>query len=270
MPRLRAGWLSLLGAAYPALTAAQSCPNVDAMSGYPLAVAAVDTLSMDRAFLVDFARALAYRWVVPSRRRSDYSSWQRVSRRLLPPEPRWADDWHPSERHRAQMLISVYRNRPARAHDPALKSGDRLFDQSLRSMVEGPLPGSPALPQLTPGYPGDSAVLNLTIGFIDSTVANGAVVRFAAEQSSVRLQPGSLRVEAPRGPGTPSSSARRATVKYDVTTAGIVDMGSFEVLETSDNDLAQAIRDGLARAHFSPAESNCRPIAHTVVQTFGP
>jgi hypothetical protein len=150
-----------------------------------------------------------------------------------------------------------------------VQSGDRLFDQSLPSIFERPLPGSPAFPSLPPGYPADSLVLSVSLGFIDTSYALVGVVRFAAEQRPVRLEPGSLRVEAPRGPGSPMPSARRATVAYDVTVGGTVDPGSIEVLESTDPDLSRAIRDALMRARFEPAESNCRPIAQTVVQTFG-
>ena len=263
------GWIALAALSLPSVTAAQVCPDVDPMSGYPVAVAVADSSSVDHAFLQDFAHAVAYRWAVPSRRRNDYSGWERVSRRLLPPEPRWADDWSPSERHRAELHVTVFRNRSARVKDLLLQSGDRLFDESPRSGLEQPLPGSPVLPSLSPDYPGDSLVLSVSFGFVDSAYKNYGSVRFAAQQRPARLEPGSLRVNAPRGPGTPSASARHATVAYDVTTSGAIDPGSFEVLESTDPDLAEAIRDGLLRARFTPAESNCRPIAQTQVQRFG-
>jgi hypothetical protein len=263
------GWISLAALALPSAAAAQSCPGVDPMSGYPVAVAVADSSPVDHAFLQDFAHAVAYRWAVPSRRRNDYSGWARVSRRLLPPEPRWADDWSPSERHRAQLHVTVYHDRSARVGDLLLQSGDRLFDESLRSGIEQPLPGSPTLPSLPANYPRDSLVLSLSFGFIDSAYGDYGSIRFAAEQRPARLEPGSLRVDAPHGPGTPIASARHATVAYDVTTSGGIDPGSFEVLESTDTDLAEAIRDALLRARFTPAESNCRPIAQTQVQRFG-
>jgi hypothetical protein len=263
------GWIALAASALPCAAAAQRCPDVDPMSGYPVAVAVADSSPVDHAFLQDFAHAVAYRWVVPSRRRNDYSGWEHVSRRLLPPEPRWADDWSPSERHRARLHVTLYRDRSARAQDLLPQSGDRLFDESLRSILEQPLPGSPALPSLPPDYHGDSLVLSVTFGFVDSAYKDHGAVRFAAQQRAARLEPGSLRVVALRGPGTPYASARRAIVAYDVTTSGAVDPASFEVLESTDPDLSRAIRDALLRARFTPAESNCRPIAQTHVQRFG-
>ena len=132
------------------------------------------------------------------------------------------------------------------------------------------MPGSPTLPPLPPDYPGDSLLLSVSLGFVDSTYRDYGSVRFAAQQREARLEPGSLRVEAPRRPGTPTAGARRAVVAYDVTIGGAVDPSSFEVLESTDPDLSQAIRDALLRARFTPAESNCRPIAQTQVQRFGP
>ncbi len=268
--RLHTFCLLAAGALVAGRLAAQSCPGVAPLAGYPVAVAGRDAPLPDTGFLRDFARAAAYRWAVPSRRRNAYSGWQRVSRRLLPPEPRWADDWRPSEPHRAQLLLMVYRKGPPRRLDLSLQSGDRLFDQSLRSIVEEPLPGSPPFPLLPDGLGSDSLTVSVSLGFVDTTHGPVGLVRFAAEQQPVRLVPGSLRVEATSRSNSMTPGPRRATVAYDVTISGSVDPGSIEVLESTDPDLSEAIRDALLRARFTPAESNCRPVAQSVIQTFGP
>src|SRR5262245_28290089 len=48
----------------------QECPNVDPASGYP--VSASSEMTADSAWLSGVARAAAYRWQVPSRRRNAY------------------------------------------------------------------------------------------------------------------------------------------------------------------------------------------------------
>jgi len=81
--------------------------------------------------------------------------------------------------------------------------------------------------------------------------------------------PGTLSVTAPRGPGTPDARLRRATVKYDVLENGRVDPGSIEILQSSDLELSRAIEQALIGARFTPARSNCRAVAQSVVQVFG-
>lgn len=110
-------------------------------------------------------------------------------------------------------------------------------------------------------------MIELLFGVPDIVDGPG-VIRFAASQSPVQLVPGTLEVVPRAGSNTPST-ARRATVKYDVTEQGNVLPASLEILESSDAELTSAIRDGLLRARFRPAVSNCRAISMSVVQQFG-
>ncbi len=239
-----------------------------APGGYVVAVTAVGTPSVDSAYLEAFARSAAYRWQVPSRQRATYSNWRRVRRRTLPPEPRWADDWRPEGPHRAQLSITVFRNGKLRAGDPDSASGDRDFDRSLRSIANDPMPGAPPIPTFPGGVSGDSLVVRLYFGY-DSVPLPHGVIRFAAEQTPVRLTSAPLSVTAPRGPGTLPSGSRGAVFKYDVTEMGEILPGSVEVLESSDHDYEVAVRDNLLRQHFQAATQNCRPITMSVVQRFG-
>jgi hypothetical protein len=239
-----------------------------AQGGYVVAVTAVGAPSIDSAYLAAFARSAAYRWQVPSRQRADYSNWRRVRRRTLPPEPRWADDWRPEGPHRAQLILTVYRNGKLRATDPDSVSGDRAFDRSLRSIANDPMPGAPPIPAFPAAVSGDSLVVRLYFGY-DSVPESHGSIRFAAEQTPVRLTSAPLSVTAPRGPGTPPSGSRGAVFKYDVTELGEILPASVEVLESSDHDYEVAVRDNLLRQHFQPATQNCRPVGMSVVQRFG-
>jgi hypothetical protein len=236
--------------------------------GYPLLVRAAADVPLDTVYLNAVARAFAYRWQVPSQRRNDFAGWRRVRHRTLPPEPRWADDWAPAASHRARMRVTVYANGQVRAADPEPASGDRVFDHSLRTIATDPMPGAPALPALPAAAGPDSLVLDVTFGPADTSGIVG-IARFAASQGRVVVQPGTLNVEVPRGATRSSALPRGATVKYDVTELGVVPPTSIEVLDSSDRELSDAIRNGLLRARFQPAESNCRAITMTVVQRFG-
>ena len=244
---------------------AAQCP----VGGYPISVTAAESDSIDPSYLLAFVRSAAYRWQVPSLKRADFSGWQRIRNRTLPPEPRWADDWAPNASHRAELAVTLYRNGRARAADPSPASGDPLFDRSLRSIASDPMPGAPPVPPFPPGVHADSLRLRISFGAEPDTNARGATARFAAQQSPVRVPPGALSFTAPRGPTTPSQGARRAIVKYDVLENGSIPATSIEFLESSDRDLEYAIRDALLRARLEPAQSNCRAIGMTVVQRFG-
>ncbi len=237
-------------------------------AGYPLHVTALVPSQLDSAYLHAAARAFAERWQVPSTKRSEYSSWRRVRNRTLPPAPRWADDWSPGEAHRARMVVTVFRDGKLRAAEPSSASGDRLFDRSLRTIATDPMPGASELPPFPTGITADSIALVVLFG--EQEVPDGAgVTRFAFSQQPVRLIPGTLEVNAPRSARTPAASERRAVVKYDVDADGSVPAASIEILESSDRDLAAAIRDGLAKVRFKPAENDCRAIRMTVLQRFG-
>lgn len=254
--------LACMLAAAPA--AAQSCPDADPEAGYPI-TATVDEPAADSAWLTSVARAAAYRWRVPSRRRGAYAGWERVERRILPPEPRWADDWTPGGAHRAILRLVLYRDGRRPRRELVSASGDGRFDGSLASIVDDPMPGAPPLPELPAGWNADSLVVLLTFGEEPETAVRGRV-RFAAAQTPVELHRNTLRVLPPRGF---SRSFPRTTVKYDVREDGRVDVRSIEFLRPVPHAVERAIRDGLRGARFSPATSNCRPVAQTVVQTFG-
>lgn len=244
---------------------AQSCPLPDGTLGY--AVTALSADVVDSAYLTTFARAAAYRWRVPSSRRGTHDGWERVANRLLTPEPRWADDWTPEAKHRAHLTLVVRRDGKVVLAGTPLLSGDRTFDRSLESIAHEPMPAAPGFPRLPQSFIGDSAVITLTFG--DEPEPGAGVARFAAQQRPVRLVPGTLNIVAPREQGTPSARSRRATVKYDVTVDGIVARGSIEVLQSSDRELSRAIEEALASARFTPAQSDCRAIAQSVLQNFG-
>lgn len=237
------------------------------MGGYALVVRATGEPVLDSALLSSIARAVAYRWEVPSKRRNEFAGLQRLRTRTLPPEPRWADDWTPGEQHRAVVSLTLHRNRKVRIGEPRPASGDVLFDRSLRSIASDPMPGAPALPAIPNGLQGDSLVVEVLFGAPETADGPG-VIRFAASQSPVQLVPGTLLVVPTSSSNTPSAQ-RRATVKYDVTELGHVVPSSLEILESSDRELTNAIRDGLMRAQFRPAMSNCRAISLSVVQRFG-
>ncbi len=249
-----------------AAPAQQPCPG----GGYIVAAASADSLvALPQAFLDALARAAAYRWRVPSRARNDFTNWERVSRRTLPPEPRWADDWQPEARHRAVMVLTLYRDGRARAADPAPGSGDRVFDRSLRSIAAEPMPAAPPLPPWPDGVAGDSLRVALYFGH-DSVPAPHGAIRFAAMQTPVRLSEASrVPFSVPRGPGTPPPAVRRAVVKYDVSELGQVVPRSIQFLEVSDREFERAIEDNLRNRRFEPATQNCRPIPMTVVQRYG-
>lgn len=251
-----------------ALASAEASAQRCDLPGYAVVVQAADGAPLDTAYLNALARALAFRWQTPSARRADHAGWRRVRLRRLPPEPRWADDWSPESQHRAEMLLTVRRNGRLRAADPAPASGDRNFDRSLRTIATEPIPGAPDIPALPEGFTGDSLLVRVRFGAPD--VPEGAgVVRFASAQTAVQLIPGTLEV-VPRGnSGGRGGTSPSATVKYDVSADGTVMPSTVEILESSSPELTAAIREGLMRARFVAATSNCRPIAMSVLQRFG-
>lgn len=256
------GVLACLVASTP--VSAKQCHRIDPETGY-LLVATSSAESATPEWLASVARSAAYRWTVPSRRRSLYVGWESVQRRILPPEPRWADDWAPQAKHQATVHLTV--SRDGRSHQIALASGsgDRMFDQSLMSIVNGPMPASPELPKLPDGEAADSVLVILTFGLPAPGTSHGSV-RFAAEQTPGRLQPNSLRVDPPTGHPGPFP---RTTVKYDIMESGTVNASSIEFLHSQGRNFEEAVRHGLLRARFTAPTSNCRPVGQTVVQTFG-
>lgn len=242
----------------------QQCPAVDPASGYTI-TATTDSPRVDAAWLTSFATAVAYRWKVPSHRRALYSGWENVRRRLLPPEPRWADDWTPQPRHHARVRVTLNRDHHQTRFQLTSASGDRLFDQSLESFLKDPMPASPGLPDIPSGASVDSLSVVLLFGDTTDAPLRGTI-RFAASQTRGELHRNTLRVESPagyRGPFPPT------TVKYDVLETGLVDLESIEFVRRSGGQFENAIREGLRSARFTPPTSNCKAISQSVVQTFG-
>lgn len=241
------------------------CPLAGGAQGYPMWVKAADGTTLDSAYARALADAAARRWEPPSPRRGSIPGLGRLRSRILPPEPRWPEDWAPSARHAAHAEVTLRRtDRPALLH-VVQPSGDRAFDRSLEPIFRDGAPASPDLPALPAGLAGDS--LRVMIGFGGAPEPGAAVVRFAVHQEPVRVVPGSLNVSRPAQSGRDGPPA--ATVKYDVDPAGRLVPGSLEVLHSSDRAFADAVRDGLMRARFTPARSDCRPVSLSVVQTFG-
>jgi len=256
-------YLSLL-LLVPGVSQGQSCSELDDDAGYPVVATALAE-SADSEWLTAVASAAAYRWRVPSRRRNAYEGWERVQHRILPPEPRWADDWDPRESGRAVVRLTIRRDGRQHRAEVVQGSGNRAFDRSLETIASHPMPGSPALPGLPPGETGDSVVVTLTFGDTPDIDPRG-IVRFAAVQTRIELETRSLAVQRPPGY---SGNFPRMTVKYDVTTEGRVDPVSIEFVRTRGAEFEHQIRDALMKARFRPPTSNCRPIAQSVVQTIG-
>ena len=56
------------------------------------------------------AEAVERRWEVPSPRRREHVAPDERLSRIVPPEPRWADDWFPTARHAARISATFYRD----------------------------------------------------------------------------------------------------------------------------------------------------------------
>jgi hypothetical protein len=237
----------------------RTCPLPAGIVGYPLTVIALDDAPVDTAWLGSWARAAAYRWQVPSRRRATFAGYRRVVSRVLPDAPRWADDWTPTARHRAELTVTVD-GTGTTAGPLGVASGDELFDRSLGTIFNDPLPASPPLPSPPPSAPNPVRLL-LRFGGEPAPGERAAVVRFARQQLPVRVASGSLAVYGPSGAS--------GVMKYDVDTDGRVIPGSVQTLESSDNAFALDVERGLYRARFTPAQGDCAPIKLTVVQSFG-
>lgn len=248
----------------PALESArhttERCPLPAAVVGYPLTVIALDGARVDTTWLAQWARAAAYRWQVPSSRRPQFSGYRRVTSRVLPDVPRWADDWTPAARHRAELVVTVDRTGAISEPTSRAVSGDGLFDRSLTTIINDPLPASPQLPLLPSAGP-ESARLLLRFGGEPEPGERAVVVRFARQQRPVRMS---------QRPFVVQSQARgSAVMKYDVAADGRVVRSSVQILEASDPTFAQAVEAGLYSARFTPAQGDCAAIRLTVVQSVG-
>lgn len=240
----------------------RACPLPEGMQGYPVWVGAADGTAVDSAYAGALADAVARRWEPPSPRRRTFPGLNRLRDRIQPPAPRWPDDWRPQASHTARVEVTLRRGaRPGEAR-VAAASGDRAFDRSVAAGFAAPAPGAPELPVLPDGV--DS--LRVAVHFGTAPEGGAPAVRFAVHQSPVAVVPGTLEVRPPSpGAGPPPA----ATVKYDVDASGRVVPTSIDVLASTDRSMDGAIRTGLVRARFTPAQSDCRAIPLSVVQTFG-
>lgn len=238
----------------------RSCPLPDSAVGYPLTAVALGDAAVDTAWLTEWARVVAYRWKVPSRRREEHTGYARVTSRVLPDQPRWADDWRPKARHRAEFFLTVGPEGVVGEPDMRTLSGDPLFDESLATIFDDPMPSSPRLLPAPFNGP-DSVRILLRFGGEPQPGERFGMVRFARQQRPVRVVPGWLMVR-----GLPTD---RAVVKYDVGHDGRVVPMSVQVLESPGARFANAVQNGLYNARFTPAQADCRTITLTVIQVFG-
>lgn len=264
--------ITIAAALVPAAAAAQdspfqtrACPVPADVQGYPVWVKAADGATLDSAWTRGVAEAVARRWEPPSRRRGSFAGINRLRDRIQPPEPRWPDDWAPSGRHVARVEVTLRRGGRAGAATVAAPSGDRAFDRTLPEPFQGGAPGTPPLPELPAGL--DS--VRLMVGFGLPPEAGAGTVRFAAQQTPLTVVPGTLNVARPTTTPQRAGPPLPVTVKYDVDASGRIIPGSMDVLEGSDRSMTGAVEAGLLRARFTAAQSNCRPIALSVVQQFG-
>lgn len=236
------------------------CPIPETVRGYPVTVHG----GGDRAWAMALAEAVARRWEVPSRRRATFQGLGQVRNRVVTPEPRWADDWFPQAQHVARLAVTLYRDGRAPAVAVERPSGDRLFDRSLetifgRSPYDHPLPPFPAT------VSADSLRVTVTLG--EEPADSAATVRFAAQQTPVRPIRSSLRVVPLRSMSATAAAGRvLATVKYDVGLDGSA--SNVQILRALPTVFGEAVGEAILNARFTPAQSNCRPVAQSVVQEF--
>ena len=238
------------------------CPLPAETAGYPVWARAADGGALDARYAEALADAVARRWEPPSPGRRGYPGLERLSRRIQPPEPRWPQDWAPGAGDTARVAVTLFRGAPAGAPLLLSASGNRAFDRSVAAHFREPAPASPALPPLPEGA--DS--VRVEIGFGTEPAPGAGLVRFAAQQAPARLTPNTLRI--PPQPSRTGQRVSQATIKYDIDVSGRVIPGTIEILGTGNRTFAQSIADGLAIASATPAVSNCRPIASSVVQFF--
>jgi hypothetical protein len=236
----------------------ESCPIPAGVVGYPFTVVALDSAAVDSTWLRSWTLAAVHRWQVPSFRRNWIVAWRNATDRIIPRHPRWADDdWRPTRRDRAEMLVTLD-GLSAPEHRVRTASGDALFDRSLETIFTDPMPASPEFPPLDHAGP---VTLLIRFGGEPAPGERSATIRFARQQRPVRVVPRSFYVSGQEND--------RATIEYDVSASGDVVPGSLEMLDVTRGQFKDALRYSLYQAHFFPAQSECEPIALSVVQQFG-
>ena len=236
------------------------CPLPDDARGYPITAIALGDSSLDPAWLTALARSVAYRWRVPTRLPSQHAGFATLTATVLPDAPRWAEDWKPSTRHRAEVVVKIGPSGVVGEPETRSTSGDPLFDESLLSFHADPVPATPRLPSPPVGGADTIRVL-LRFGGEPQPGERAGIVRFARQQREVRIMPPSLLVRL-----TPNE---RAVVKYDVGTDGRVVPGSLHMIQSTSEGFRHAVERALHARRFPPAQGDCSPIRVTVVQVFG-
>lgn len=235
------------------------CPLPAGALGYPITAVALGE-PVDSSWLADVARAVAYRWRVPTRMPAQHAGFASLTARVLPDAPRWAEDWRPSARHRAEVVVAIGPTGVVGEPEARTTSGDALFDESLLTFFADPVPASPRLPR-PPGGVDDTVRVLLRFGGEPQPGERAGVVRFARQQREARTMPSSLLVRL-----TPQ---HRAVVKYDIGTDGRVVPGSLLMVQSTGENFAREVEQALYRRRFPPAQGDCAPIRVTVVQLFG-
>ena len=235
------------------------CPLAANALGYPITAVALGE-AVEPSWLADVARAVAYRWQVPTRMPAQHAGFASLTARVLPDAPRWAEDWRPSARHRAEVVVAIGPTGVVGEPETRTTSGDALFDESLLTFFADPVPASPRLPR-PPGEVPDTVRVLLRFGGEPQPGERAGVVRFARQQREARIMPPSLLVRL-----TPHD---RAVVKYDIGTDGRVVPGSLQMVQSSGEYFAREVEQALYRRRFPPAQGDCSPIRVTIVQVFG-
>lgn len=257
----------VVGFAAPCVAAAQespfhteTCPIPANVRGYPVSVRGAEG-----AYAMALAEAAARRWEVPSRRRANIQGLGQVRNRIATPEPRWADDWFPRPQHVARLAVTLHRDGREPTVTVERQSGDRAFDRSLETIF-GRSPNDHPLPPFPASLSADSLRVIVTLG--DEPADSAATVRFAAQQTAVGSVRNADRVTVTRRSGTLSVSGRIAvTARFDVDVNGRP--SNVQVLRAVPSELGEAMGETILRSSYTPAQSNCRPIAMTVVQEIG-
>ena len=235
------------------------CPLPANALGFPITAVALGE-PVDSSWLADVARAVAYRWQVPTRMPAQHAGFASLTARVLPDAPRWAEDWRPSARHRAEVVVAIGPAGVVGEPETRTTSGDALFDESLLTFFSDPVPATPRLPRPPRGV-SDTVRVLLRFGGEPQAGERAGVVRFARQQREARIMPSSLLVRL-----TPRD---RAVVKYDIGTDGRVVPGSLQMVQSTGESFAREVEQALYRRRFPPAQGDCSPIRVTIVQLFG-
>jgi len=98
-------------------------------------------------------------------------------------------------------------------------------------------------------------------------VSDGSPLTESMVEKAVVVVPGTL---APRYPSSMQSAGLEGDVRaqFVVDTLGRVEQGSFQVMQSTHDVFAAAVREAMNRARFKPAEAGGRKVRQLVEQTF--